>query len=460
MDLKHYDVVIAGAGLSGLSVAHFLNKLHPELDVAIFEKASRPGGAIQSMYQQGFLAEWGAHGFLDNVPESRELLEDLGLDQEAQKAPLKQFLRYVSRKGRLVALPQSPGQVIRGRFMPFEGKLRILADLWKKPRTEEQTMAQWAAYRFGPAILPLVDAAVTGTYSGDMEKLSIDAVMPGLRRLELDLGSVIRGALKMIKQGRSANKGSGIPSMVSFKQGMERLVTSLAENSPVVPDRAVKAISKVDAGWKVETEGEDVVARQVVLALQINQSLDLLAPLDTVPVARIPEAKLANVVMGFGPEAKVPFGFGYLAPRTENRFALGALFSSHMFPERAAEGMVLLEALVGGRLYPDRLELTDRELIEKTYNDLHQLIDLPEPPCFARVLRPEIGIPQLELGHLKIQEWREQVEKKLPDLYLCGFGWEGIGMNDMIKKAKAVAEAMTERRARLSEQAEAKGVYF
>ncbi len=460
MEQKHYDVVIVGAGLSGLSVAHFLKKIRPELDVVIFEKASRPGGAIQSMHQQGFLAEWGAHGFLDNVPESRELLEDLALSQEAQKAPLKQFLRYVSLNGRLVPLPQSPGQVITGKFMSFWGKLRVLAELWKRPMSEEQTVAQWAAYRFGPAILPLVDAAATGTYSGDMEKLSIDAVMPGLRRLEQDLGSIIRGVLKMTRQSGSSGKSSGIPSMVSFRQGMERLIASLAENSPVVLNRAVKAISRVDSGWKVETENEVVIAGQVVLALQINQSLALLSPLEALPVESVPEAELINVVMGFGPAAKVPFGFGYLAPRTENRFALGALFSSHMFPERAGEGMVLLEALVGGRLYPDRLELTDRELIEKTYDDLRQLIDLPEPPCFTRVLRPEIGIPQLELGHLQVQEWRERVEKKYPDLFLCGFGWEGIGMNDMIKKAKAVAEAMTHGPDRLSEPAEAKGVYF
>ena len=460
MEVEQYDVVIAGAGLSGLSVAHFLKRIRPELKVTILEKASRPGGAIQSMHQQGFLAEWGAHGFLDNVPESRELLENLGLDQEALKAPLKQFRRYISLQGRLVPLPQSPGQVVAGKFMPFMGKLRILADLWKKPRPEEQTVAQWASYRFGSAVLPLVDAAVTGTYSGDMEKLSIDAVMPGVRQLELDSGSVLRGVLKRAKQSPPSKNESRIPSMVSFKQGMERLVAVLAENSPVVLNRGVKTILKEASGWTVETETGAVRAGQVVVALPVNQALSLLSPLNALPVTSIPEAKLINVVLGFGPEAKVPFGFGYLAPRRENRFALGTLFSTHMFPERAAPGMVLLEALVGGKLYPEKLELTDQALIEKTYNDIRRLIDLPDPPCFAHVLRPETGIPQLELGHLRLQRWREEMEKEMPDLYLCGFGWEGIGMNDMIKKAKSVAEALTAGRARLSEQADVKGVYF
>ena len=52
------------------------------------------------------------------------------------------------------------------------------------------------------------------------------------------------------------------------------------------------------------------------------------------------------------------------------------------------------------------------------------------------------------------------MEKELPGLHVCGFGWEGIGMNDMIKKARAVAAAVTEPRPVTSDPADVKGVYF
>ena len=39
------------------------------------------------------------------------------------------------------------------------------------------------------------------------------------------------------------------------------------------------------------------------------------------PAAGLPEARLASVILGFGPEARIPFGFGYLAPEREQRFA-------------------------------------------------------------------------------------------------------------------------------------------
>ncbi len=131
-----------------------------------------------------------------------------------------------------------------------------------------------------------------------------------------------------------------------------------------------------------------------------------------------------------------------------------------MFPARAPENMILLEALVGGRLYPERCEMDDKALIDASYRDLSQLLHLPEPPCFTRVLRSKHPIPQLEKGHLLLQQWRDQTEKDLPGLHVCGFGWEGIGMNDMIKKAKAVAAAVSDGTTRLPQADPPKPVYF
>ena len=53
MDTCH-DVIIVGAGLSGLSTAHFINKLAPETDVVLLESDGRPGGAVKSFKEQGF----------------------------------------------------------------------------------------------------------------------------------------------------------------------------------------------------------------------------------------------------------------------------------------------------------------------------------------------------------------------------------------------------------------------
>ena len=461
------DTLIIGGGLSGLTVAHFLQKYQPGIRISILEKSSSPGGAIKSFHQDGFLAEWGAHGFLDNVEASREILADTGLDKEAQKAPLDEFVRYICLNGRLNLIPQSPKKIIKSNLVSLSAKLRVFADLWKKPRLEEQTVAEWAAYRFGSSLLPFVDAVLTGTYAGDLNRLSIDATFPGIRALELDKGSVIKGLLqkrkaaKTNKQEKSAKK---LPAMVSFPQGMGRLPEALAADKNLMCSTEVKSIHKNEDGWEVRTSENTYQAKSLVLALPVNQALLLLnkaegLTVDPCPLSSIPEAKIVTIALGFTETADIPFGFGYLAPAQEKRFALGALFSTHMFPGRAPAGHMQLEALVGGRRQPEKLELPDDVLIRETYADLKQLIHLPDPPVFSKVLRSDHGIPQLEIGYPKLLAWRNSLVDNNQGLSICGFGWEGIGINDMTKSARQVASAIASGISATG-KTEVKGVYF
>lgn len=467
MKSLEYDLCIVGGGLSGLSVASFVGHQRPELRLLVLEQATTPGGAITTYNESGYLAEWGPHGFLDNCAESRHLVELAGLQHAVTTAPLSRFVRYLCLNGRLQCIPQKPLRILREPLMPWKAKLRILADLWKKPLPGEPTVAQWVEHRFGKALLPFADAVYTGTYAGDIHRLKIDAVMPGVRGLEQKHGSVIRGVLQARREARKHGKNSrkGLPAMTSFKDGMamlpQRLAADLVEQGSLAFGNRVLALARVEQGWRVIMEQGEVICRHLVLALPVNQGLALVAaalPSMPPPLPAIPEARILSVLLGFDTRAGIPFGFGYLAPEQEARFALGALFSSHMFPGRAPEGHHLVEALVGGRRHPERLDLSDNQLITEVCRDLGRLMDLPAP-SFATVLRSQSGIPQLEAGYEDLLAWRRQVHAVHPDLHLCGFGWKGIGINDMVKEAARVAAELCTHGVG-GESTEVKGVYF
>ncbi len=180
---NHFTTLIVGGGLSGLTVAHKLRQQNPDHKLLVIEKNGAVGGAIKSHHDQGYLAEIGPHGFLDNCDESNALLKETGLDKECIKAPLSRFVRYVCIEGELRLIPQSPPKIIKAPLISWPAKFRVLADLWKKPLAGEPSVAQWAEYRFGKALLPYIDAVFTGTYAGDINKLAIDGVMPGVREL-------------------------------------------------------------------------------------------------------------------------------------------------------------------------------------------------------------------------------------------------------------------------------------
>ncbi len=444
------EVLIIGAGLSGLAVATFLKHKQPDISLLVLEQNDHPGGAIHSHLEEGYLAEGGAHGFLDNCLESRVLVHEAGLTSEVEKAPLADFVRYICLNGKLQCIPQQPGKILRAPLIPMSAKLRVLADLFKKPLPDEPSpsIAQWVEHRFGKALLPFADAVFTGTYAGDIKRLKIEAVMPGLCALEKQHGSVLRGLLKK-RRLAGKNKKTGLPAMTSFNAGMERLpqamAAGLALNREIMYRTAARSIEQTEHGWLVRTGQLELNCHHLVLALPVNSCLPMLGAQEafaapTPPLPSIPEAHIATVALGFTQSAEIPHGFGYLAPESEQRFTLGALFSSQMFPGRAPTGHVLLEALVGGRRHPERLELSDEELINRVYQDLKELIHLPEAPVFSRVLRPEAGIPQLEAGYTSLLNWRKTLHENNKNLHLCGFGWQGIGINDMHKEAWKMAK--------------------
>ncbi len=460
------DTLIIGAGLSGLTVAWKLKQI-PGHSILLLEQSERAGGAISSHSEDGYLAEGGPHGFLDNCAESQSLLTETGLDKECLKAPLSKFVRYVCMDGKLRVIPQSPPKILAAPLISPLAKLRVAGDFFKKPLEGEPTVSEWIQYRFGKALLPYVDAVFTGTYAGDLERLVIDGVMPGVRKIEQEHGSIIYGLLKKMKAAKKARKGTkkGLPAMTSFPAGMSRLAERLYKNlniDEIQTDCPALRIARENDGWHVETEKETFWCRNLVLALPVNASLSLLSTITTTaPLTKIPEARIVTIGLGFGTGASLPPGFGYLTPEREKRFCLGALFSSNMFPGRAPKEHILLEALVGGRRHPERLELDDETLIKEAVHDLQQLLNLPNPPSYARVLRPRGGIPQLEKGYPALLKWRNSIMKEEKGLYVTGFGWEGIGLNDMIKTAFRVSEAIKKGEQDGGEaDAEIKKVYF
>lgn len=460
------DTLIIGGGLSGLTVAHKLGRLCPGHQFLILEKEDQAGGVIWSHTEQGFLAENGPHGFLDNCPESQLLLHETGLDRECIKAPLSRFVRYVCIDGSLRCIPQSPPKILMAPLIPLLAKLRVAAEIFKKPLRGEPTVAQWVEYRFGPALLPYVDAVFTGTYAGDLNRLVMDGVMPGVRRLEMTHGSVLRGLLTKLREHRQGDsKKKGLPAMTSFPGGMKRLPEKLAEG--LLPGRNihlgchVHSILQTQKGWEVTTSQGRHCAANLVLALPVNKALSLLrAFAPPIPQNAVPEAGIVTIALGFGPGSTLPPGFGYLAPEQEGRFCLGAMFSSNMFPARAPEGHILLEALVGGRRHPERLDLDDATLIRQTLADLRKLLPLRGEPVYARVLRPKGNIPQLEAGYPALLEWRNRLMLEQQGLFIHGFGWDGIGLNDMIKYAARIAESISADATTSRQEAAVKGIYF
>jgi oxygen-dependent protoporphyrinogen oxidase len=450
-------VAVVGGGLAGLATAHALLRSSPGLDVVVLEAADAPGGKVRTSVQDGYTFDWGPNGFLTNVPETVALARDLGLEARLRPAADAAAQRFVYRDGGLRALPTSPGTFLRSELLSLPGKLRALSEpLLARAVRREETVHDFVARHFGhEAARVFAGVFVAGITAGDPRELSLDALFPRLRLLEASHGSLLRGMAAARRGERARPPGSAEPTgdgrLTSFAGGVQVLVDALVANlgprlrtgAPVVALR--DAVGRTGGAVVELADGEALEVDAVVLATPAFAAADLLAP--TAPeaaaaLAAVRYADVAVVALGYDriDVARPLDGFGFLAPRGEGVRSLGVLWSSSTFPDQAPPGKVALRAIAGGTLDPGFVALSDEDALAAVRRDLERTMGIVAEPESVRIVRWPRGIPQFTLGHReRIEGAREALARRWPRLALAGNYLDGVGLNDVVRSARAAA---------------------
>lgn len=438
------DTVVLGGGLTGLATANRLcRKGHR---VLVLESSDRLGGAVQSESVEGYLCEAGPNSMLVKSEAVWNLIEELGLAHERVEANEAANKRFLVKNGRLVALPQSPaGGITTPLYSPME-KLRLLREPFiGKSKLEDESVTSFVSRRMGPAFLEYgISALVSGIFAGNPDVLSIKHAFPKVWNLEQNYGSLIGGALKLKRERRQAGIQPWKSRMISFRDGLSRLTDRLAEADGLqtITRAHISCISRsADWHWEITANGETHETRRLVLATPLSAYAQLPLEEDLAEAMKdIPEIEhppLSTLVLGYDRQ-KVDHpldGFGVLFPRLENRFALGCIFSTTLFPGRAPPGKVSLMCFIGGVQQPENGRLPTSQLVEHTVRDLTPLLGLKGDPEFHRHSFWPLAIPQYNVGHGAFLECLTSVEKRFAGLHLRGNFRGGPGLNDCLQGA-------------------------
>ena len=450
------DVLVLGAGISGLATAFWLKQRGAAVEV--LEAAPRAGGVIGTRQRNGALFEHGPNSTLDTSPLINELLDGLGIRGERVATTAVAATRFVVRDGKLIALPTTPGAFVTTRAFSLGAKLNLLREpfIGAAPAGAEESIAAFVRRRLGAEFLDYaVDPFVSGVYGGDPERISVAAAFPRLYALEQKYGSLIKGQILGRRERRqSAEKAKNAAESFSFLRGMQTLTDALANAiGPIETGVHVRRIERgVDGNWTVAgARGADPVLRRakaIVLALPAHESKKLLRELWP-PAAKglgaIEYAPIASVASAYR-RADIRHslaGFGFLVPKKESRRILGSLFSSSMFPGRAPEGIVLLTTFAGGMRNPALPAMAEGALATLVHAELQALVGATSPPVWVEVTRLPRAIPQYNLGHAERLRPLEDAERAKPGLFVCGSYRGGVSVGDCIKSAHAQAETTT-----------------
>src|SRR5678815_3827919 len=225
-------VAVIGAGITGLTAAFYLKR--NGVPVTVYEGSGRVGGVIQSLREDGYLAEFGPNTILETSPKIGQFIRDAGLESRKLNPDPKAEARYVVRYGRPIEMPGSPLGFFTTNLFSAKAKLAVLREPFVPARRDgqEESIAEFVIRRLGQEFLDhAIDALVAGIYAGDPYKLSVPHAFPKLGQLEAKYGSLIKGQLLGARERKKRGEvAKDRAPKFSFDQGLQVLPETLGDH--------------------------------------------------------------------------------------------------------------------------------------------------------------------------------------------------------------------------------------
>lgn len=459
-DPAYHDVVVIGAGISGLVAAW---QLHTRgVDVRLIEASGAVGGVMRTEQRDGFLLEKGPFNVIVREPAFQDLLDELRdelIVVEADRSAAR--ARYVLHDDRLWKVPSNPIALASTGLLTLGGKARLIRGLLSSRTSTDRdgSIDEAASRRFGSEIAQrLVSALCVGIFAGESHDLNLGACLPRVAEIDRQTRSLLGFALaQRFRRKRRRHVPRRWRGLASFREGLGQLPTTLAHQlgERLLLNCQANSIRKVDQQYVIRcSTGSDTKAAfgasHIVLAVPKRVTaalLDHIAPRIAEELNAIPTASLVVLNLGFD-QAHVGHplqGYGFLVPTSSSSFPLlGVLWADSVFPHHAPPNRRLLRVFIGGSRRPDMLNKSDTELVEIAVGALRDHLQLTDNPTLIDVCRWPDAIPQYGPGHVqRVSQIHRELERH-PGLHLAGNYLNGISINDCIGNASRVAEEVTQ----------------
>ncbi|MFD3000574.1 protoporphyrinogen oxidase [Pontibacter toksunensis] len=440
-------VAIIGAGISGLALAYYLQKLGIAYD--LFEAGSHVGGNIRTLKVHEYLLEMGPNS-LQSTPELKDLVRELKLERELVYASSENEHRYVLRDGIYTKLPSSPFSLLSSNSFSWKSKYRILKEKDIPPADiDYETVAQFFERRFGGKMAAYtVSPFMPGLYAGDPEKLLVKKALPKIKELEMRYGSVLKG---LVHQKSSFVR----QKTFSFSKGMKTLPKAIAEKLISLHlDHRVEMITRNQGKYIVscaspgdyDTEEYNLL----VLALPAYKAAELLQytfPGLSAAMQNIhyPPLSVVHTVYNRKDVTHYPNGSGALHPALESAFATGSVWSSSVFDGRCRPHEVLFTTFVGGSQAPEKALMRQPQLMQRVHEELSALHSIAtEKPNFQHAFLWQHSIPQYDMHIEDAHTLAKDLEQE--GLFIASNWQSGVSVANCIHHAKELAHKINLKR--------------
>jgi len=446
------EVIIIGAGLTGLTTGFWLNRAG--IDIQIIEQQNRIGGQIQTFQENGFIYESGPNTGIVSYPEVAELFEALTPTCLLETAREESKRRLIWKGNRFHALPSGLLSAVTTPLFSFYDKFRILGEPFRPKGTNpNESVGELTVRRLGKSFLNYaVDPFLSGVYAGDPMRLVTRYALPKLYNLEQGYGSFIRGSIAKAKLPKTDRDRLATKKVFSATGGLSQLTHAMSKE--IGDDRITLSASQVtiqpDNGkWSViftTPSGEQKIYAQKVITTTGSYTLPHLLPFITKDkmdkLNNLYYAPIVQASVGFHDTKGLRFeAFGGLIPSLEKKNVLGILFPSACFSGRAPENGALFSFFIGGVKHTEFTTWPEDKLKGLIEEEVHTMLKFPKgvKPDMIHIFRHKHAIPQYgENSGIRFETIAE-IEHLYPGLFIAGNIKGGIGMADRIRQATTIA---------------------
>lgn len=456
MDKTQKDIVIIGAGITGLTAGFYLKQRG--YNVLLIERSDRTGGQVHSFQKDGFIYESGPNTGVISYPEVAELFSALAPDCILATAREEAKRRYIWKGDHFRELPSGPFSALATPLFSFTDKFRILGEPFRAKGTNpDESVAGLAARRLGQSYLDYaVDPFLSGVYAGDPEKLITRYALPKLYNLEQQYGGFIRGSIAKARQPKTDRDRLATKQVFSAIGGMESLPKALSkqigEENIILSASDIRVAPGAES-WHVSfstNNGTETIDTAKVITAVGGYSLPEVLPFVSekymAKICNLRYAPIVQVAVGIKDTGKLKFNaFGGLVPTREKKNVLGILFPSACFTDRAPEKGALFSFFIGGVQHPELTQLSDEEIEALVTQELHDMLKFPAgtKPDLIHIFHHPRAIPQYEINSGERFETIEAIQQQYPGLYLSGNIKGGIGLADRIRQGTELGKSIT-----------------
>lgn len=394
--MENYDVIVVGAGISGMSFSHYATKAG--LKTLVLEKSPRIGGSFHSealtKNKSDFWLELGAHTCYNSYSNLIEVIEDCGIaDQISPRA-------------------KAPFKVLtNGNVKSFTSQINFFELLTSIPKAfsrkkEGETVESYYGSILGKKNFKKVFSALfSAVPSQNADEFPADALF------------------------KKRERRKDILKHYTMKNGLESITSAIAEHDKPVIKFGVEIgeIKQDDKGYVLKTNEGNFSCRSLSICTSVTSAPALLNNISTELADKISKIRFQKIE-----------SFGVVVPKDSTKLVLfaGLVPIEDAFFSAVSRDTVPDSSYRGFTFHFKPELLTADQKVEK----ICKVLGISKDQIIESHEKLNI-VPSLRLGHYALIDEIDQLLKE-QNLFLSGNYFAGLSIEDCVSRSKAEVERM------------------